>query len=66
MSAADETRSDGGSGRRVVVASSVMSDERAPRSSAPLTAKLVTQCNYVLSVFNLVPFLSVWFIIHWF
>lgn len=42
VSAADEARSDSTNGRRIVVASSVMSDERAARSSAhrcPLNIK---------------------------
>ncbi|XP_050348834.1 alkaline phosphatase-like [Nymphalis io] len=53
VSAADETRNEGSSGRRVVVASSVMSDERVPRSPAPLIAPLVTVTPYlILFVFS--------------
>ncbi|XP_053604607.1 alkaline phosphatase-like isoform X1 [Plodia interpunctella] len=55
ISAADETRSDGSSGRRIVVASSVMSDERAQRSSAPLVAQLIANC-YLIRL-NVLPIL---------
>lgn len=64
VSAADETRSDGATGRRIVVASSVMADERAPRSSAPLPAALITE-RYLIS--RLIGFMTrlsfVWFLV---
>ncbi|KAJ0183231.1 hypothetical protein K1T71_001207 [Dendrolimus kikuchii] len=53
VSAADETRSDGSGGRRVVVASSVMSDERVTRSSASLPASLITS-RYLISIMTVV------------
>ncbi|XP_049872225.1 alkaline phosphatase-like isoform X1 [Pectinophora gossypiella] len=63
VSAAEETRSEGTSGRRIVVASSVMSDERATRSSASPHAHL--NKSYLISnLLNLVAHLSiVWFVI---
>ncbi|XP_034829178.1 alkaline phosphatase-like [Maniola hyperantus] len=59
VSAAEETRNEGSSGRRVVVASSVMSDERVPRSSASLIAPLMI--SFYLKMFTLffVGYLSV-------
>uniref|UniRef100_A0A2A4ITJ3 alkaline phosphatase n=1 Tax=Heliothis virescens TaxID=7102 RepID=A0A2A4ITJ3_HELVI len=58
VSAADETRNDGSSGRRIVVASSVMADERAPRSSAPLPAALITSRNLMSRLIEYITRLS--------
>ncbi|XP_075975455.1 alkaline phosphatase-like [Anticarsia gemmatalis] len=64
VSAADETRSDGSSGRRIVVASSVMSDERAPRSPASLPATFITGRYLISRLIDYVTRLSiVWFIV---
>lgn len=48
VSAPDETRNEAASGRRIVVASSVMSDERVPRSSSSFPAPLVNTCYIIL------------------
>ncbi|CAB3226950.1 unnamed protein product [Arctia plantaginis] len=63
VSAQDEMRSDGSSGRRIVVASSVMSDERASRSTAPLPAMLLMGKPLISKSFDLLARIStVWFI----
>ncbi|KAL0880096.1 hypothetical protein ABMA27_002586 [Loxostege sticticalis] len=62
VSAAEESRNDA-TGRRIVVASSVMSDERAPRSSAPLTAQFVTQSYLITGLLSSLLQFNLWFII---
>ncbi|XP_012551340.1 alkaline phosphatase [Bombyx mori] len=59
VSAAEDVRIDNPSGRRIVVASSVMSDERVPRSAAPLIATLLTERYLILSILKLVGFLRI-------
>ncbi|KAL4713155.1 hypothetical protein ACJJTC_018800, partial [Scirpophaga incertulas] len=59
VSAADETRGDSVSGRRVVVASSVMADERAPRPPpASASAQLLTQCYLTCAILSLISHIS--------
>lgn len=62
VSAAEESRNDA-TGRRIVVASSVMSDERAPRSSAPLTAQILTQSYLITGLLSSLLQFNLWFII---
>ncbi|KAL0830522.1 hypothetical protein ABMA28_002683 [Loxostege sticticalis] len=62
VAAAEESRNDA-TGRRIVVASSVMSDERAPRSSASLTAQFVTQSYLITGLLSSLLQFNLWFII---
>ncbi|KAM3965008.1 LOW QUALITY PROTEIN: alkaline phosphatase [Aphomia sociella] len=57
VSAPDETRNDGSSGRRIVIASSVMSDERASRSAASLIAQSMTSNCLISSLFNVISYI---------
>ncbi|CAH0399763.1 unnamed protein product [Chilo suppressalis] len=61
VSAPDESRNDGGTGRRVVVASSVMADERTPRSHAPV--QLITHSSLIFRIFNTILHFIIWIVI---
>ncbi|KAF9814163.1 hypothetical protein SFRURICE_014772, partial [Spodoptera frugiperda] len=64
VSTADDTRSDSSTRRRIVVASSVMADERAPRSSAPLPATLITSRYLTSKLIEYITRISLtWFIL---
>lgn len=64
VSTADETKNEGASSRRIVVASSVMSDERVTRSSVTRPSLLNTE-NFLLPRINgLFTYLSVvWYVV---
>ncbi|CAG9562490.1 unnamed protein product [Danaus chrysippus] len=54
---ADEARSDSSNVRRVIVASSVMSDERLPRASATLSSPLKMSYYFIILTFHSVGYL---------
>ncbi|XP_059057402.1 alkaline phosphatase-like [Achroia grisella] len=63
VAAAEETRNDGSSGRRIVIASSVMSDERATRSAATLSAQLIKLSCLISTLLHFISYFNFLFII---